>query len=181
MSVENDWELSQPESSTPDDFPRAHLGAVAGAQAKILAVKVGDKYVQSMSESEAFARYSTCFDLVNQLQTYCNRKLTENAGWTPGELLRKLRIGIARRLDWGCTPAEQKWILKQLCIRMNWRGLSNEATAQEFTSLCTSLTFKNQKDIDNLLGLKYDSDGKLAPLEKTVETVVDQVRKRLGT
>jgi hypothetical protein len=181
MSVENDWELSQPESSTPDDFPRAHLGAVAGAQAKILAVKVGDKYVQSMSESEAFARYSTCFDLVNQLQTYCNRKLTEHTVWTPEGLMRKLSIGIARRLDWGCTSAEQQWILKQLFIRMKWQDLSNKTTAQPSTSLCSSLTFKNQKDIDRLLGLKYDSDGKLAPLEKTVETVVDQVRKRLGT
>lgn len=171
---------SQPELLTPEDFPRNQGGAVPGAQPKLLALKVDGEYVQSISESELYARYDTCFDLVNQLQTYCNRKLNERPEWTPEILLRRLRIGVARRGDWGCSVDEQRWIVKQLCHRMNWPESASESDSGEFKSLYPELTITDQQLIDKLLGLKYTSEGELAPPEAVPETLVDQVRKKLG-
>lgn len=170
-----------PEATTPTDFPHGVFGAVGGAQTKVLALKVGDEYTGAESVSARYARYDICFDLVNQLQTYCYRKLDEHPDWTPQILLRKLSVGIARRVDWGCNGDEQQWILKQLCHRMKWPESTDEREPREFKSLCATLIVKDPKYIESLLGLKFDSEGKLERPKKTVDTVVDEVRKRLGT
>lgn len=181
MSAPNSPLFLTPDSVVPADFPRAGVGAVPGFQSKVLAVKSGDTYAQGMSESEAHARYQICFDLVNQLQAYCHRKLLEHPDWTPRILLSKLRIGVVRRYDWGCSPAELQWMLTQLCIRMNWAELADENVTIEFKSICPEVTISDQKLIDKLLGHKYGPDGSRLPPERSPETIVDQVRRRLGS
>lgn len=166
-------------ASTPMDFPCDDSGSVTGSQPKFSARLENGKYVSGPNKRELYARYEKCFDLVNQLQDYCGRKLAEHPAWTTDELLRKLSVGVSRRSDWDCTPGERRWLLEQLCVRMHWVAPANLWDAVKHKSMCTVLTFMDQKSIDRLLGLKYTEDGKLAPPETVVETMVDQVRKRL--
>ena len=97
----------KPESTTPSDFPRDYgQGAIGGAQPKLLVRKIGDTFVQGLTEEERYARYDACFDMVKQLAAYCHRKLLERPEWSPKELLEKVRTSVEARADWDFSPGE---------------------------------------------------------------------------
>jgi hypothetical protein len=109
------------ERTTPADFPRDQaLGAVSGVQPKLLIRKVGDTYIHGLTPEELYARYDTCFDLVNQLEDYCRRKLNERPEWSALELFEKVRASVSTRHDWGLSAGEEGWVMFKLCLRMRW-------------------------------------------------------------
>lgn len=109
------------EANTPADFPRDYaLGAVSGAQPKLLIRKVGDAYIQGLTDGELYARYDMCFDLVNQLADYCRRKLSKRPEWSGLELFEKVQASVRKRSDWDLSPGEVRWVMSQLCLRMGW-------------------------------------------------------------
>jgi hypothetical protein len=112
---------TQASPTTPPDFPRDYgLGAVTGVQAKLLVRKVGDAFVQGLTAEELYDRYDNCFDLVNQLEAYCRRKLQEKPEWVPGELFEKVRASVTSRTDWDFSAGEVNWMMLQLSARMGW-------------------------------------------------------------
>ena len=112
---------SQPDPTTPSDFPRDQaVGSVSGVQAKLLVRKEGYTYAQGLTAAELYARYDNCFDFVNQLEGYCRRKLQEKPEWVPGELLEKVRASVTSRTDWDVSAGEVNWMMLQLSARMGW-------------------------------------------------------------
>jgi hypothetical protein len=112
---------AKPESTTPSDFPRDNgLGSVSGVQPKMLVRKSGLTYVQGLTEEERYARYDTCFDLVTQLEAYCQRKLLERPNWPAEKLLQKVRVAVEAKVDWDFSSGEVNWMMRKLCLRMNW-------------------------------------------------------------
>jgi hypothetical protein len=112
------------EATIPPDFPRDQaLGAVSGVQPKLLVRKVGDTYIHRQTAEELYARYDTCFDLVNQLADYCSRKLNEQSEWSALELFEKVQASVRARHDWDLSEGELRWLMGQLCLRMKWPPL----------------------------------------------------------
>lgn len=108
-----------PDPLTPEDFPRDYgMGAVSGAQSKLLARKVGEVYVSGLTEDERYARYDNCFDLVNQLEDYCSRKMRERPDLSTAELLKKVRAAVVSRPEWDLSAGEIDWMLDKLRLRM---------------------------------------------------------------
>jgi hypothetical protein len=116
---------AKPESTTPADFPRDYgLSSVSGVQPKLAVRKIGDGYVSGLTGEELYVRYDVCFDLVNQLEVYCNRKLKEHPDWSGAELCDKVSVSLAARTDWDFSKGEIRWMLTQLCSRMEWQPLA---------------------------------------------------------
>lgn len=110
----------QLDKTIPQDFPRDYgLGAVSGAQPKLVVRKIGDAYVQGLSDEERYARYDNCVDMVNQLERYCQRKLRERADWTIAELLEKVRVTVRGKVEWDFSAGEVEWMMSKLSQRMN--------------------------------------------------------------
>jgi hypothetical protein len=110
----------QAEKATPADFPRDYaLGAVSGAQPKLLVRKAATGFVSGLTADELYARYEACYDLVNQLAVYCSRKLDERPEWTASELLEKVQASLRARADWDFSESEVRWMMEQLWLRMN--------------------------------------------------------------
>lgn len=108
------------EKNTPADFPRDHtLGAVSGVQPKLLVRKVGEVFVHGPTAEEVYARYDMCFDLVNQLTDYCNRKSKERPDWSATELLEKVQTALRTRSDWDLSEGEVGWVMDQLNLRLS--------------------------------------------------------------
>lgn len=98
----------------PADFPRELLpGGVPGAQPKLLARKVGDKYLAWMTNEEWEERYEICSDLAQQLISYCKRKQTEKPEWSVEDILRKTSQGI-RSKNWDLSEAEMIWMMERI-------------------------------------------------------------------
>ena len=109
-------------SNVPADFPRdTLLGAVPGAQAKLLARKVGDNYVVGLTQEELQERYIVCEDLVQQLVPYCSRKQREYATWTEAEILSKVAKALQAK-KWGQSPAEISWIIGRVACTLGWQA-----------------------------------------------------------
>lgn len=113
----------------PTDFPRApFFGALPGAQAKLLARKIGDRYVVGLTEDELKERYMGCEDLVQQLMPYCQRKRDENPAWSTAEILRKVARAVHSKA-WGQSPDEIDWIVEKVASGLGWPspGAGNSA------------------------------------------------------
>lgn len=65
-------------------------------------------------------RYDMCFDLVNQLEDYCCRKLNERPDWSTLELFEKVQASVRTRHDWDLSAGEVRWVMRQPCLRFNW-------------------------------------------------------------
>jgi hypothetical protein len=181
MTASSSQPPPQHQPTTPIDFPYDGFGAVAGTQTKVPVHKAGEVYTSAASESARYVRYDICFDLVNQLEAYCLRKLAQHPDWTLDEFQRKLRAGVCRRYDWNCSTEELRWILKQLCARRGWEETPEFLAPLEFVSLCPEYEVTDPRIIDRLLGHKYTEAGDLIPPEPAPETVVDQVKKMLAS
>jgi hypothetical protein len=104
--------------SIPADFPRhGPLGAVAGAQLKLLARKIDGKFVAGLKEEELYARYDNCADLVKQLTAYTQRKLASMPGTSIDELLHRVRRGVANK-GWDVSSAEMDWIFRKVADQL---------------------------------------------------------------
>lgn len=100
----------------PADFPRdAGLGAVPGAQPKLLVRQEAGRYVTGPSESEHRARYEMCEDLACQLAQYTLRKGASHPEWSRDELQAKVAAGLrAKAVGWGLSLAETDWVLTRV-------------------------------------------------------------------
>lgn len=99
----------------PDDFPCGpNVGAVPGAQPKLLLRKIGDAYISGWTDQERAERYQVCSDLVAQLVPYARRKLKTNPTWDVSDFSRDLAAGI-RAKPWGLTEVEIDWVVQRTC------------------------------------------------------------------
>lgn len=111
----------------PDDFPRArHPASVSGFQLKVPVRLVDGKFVDGWTDSELFARFDACSDLVEQLTAYCHRKLAELPGETLANLMPRVRRGILNK-GWDLTEAELDWIMARVATNMSNPAGDNRA------------------------------------------------------
>jgi len=105
-------------SKIPDDFPRqGSLGAVSGAQVKLLARKIDGSFLAGPTEAELYARFDNCADLVVQLTQYVRRKLASMPGTTVDELLPRVRRGVENK-GWDVSKEETDWILRKVADQL---------------------------------------------------------------
>ncbi len=106
----------------PPDFPRdGPTASVSGYQPKLAIRWVDGKYVEGLTDKELYARYDACADLVDQLTSYCHRKLAEQPGTSLKTLLPKIRRGVANK-GWDLSVAELDWIMTHVVDRMSASG-----------------------------------------------------------
>ncbi|RCW69197.1 hypothetical protein DES41_10668 [Pseudorhodoferax soli] len=108
-----------PGGDVPPDFPRGELGAVAGAQPKLLLRRTEAGVLSSeLSENELAARFAFCDDLCGQLVAYCERKAGENPLREQSDVVR--RVARSKQLNDFCSRAEAQWILKRMVAQLGW-------------------------------------------------------------
>lgn len=103
------------EPEVPEDFPRDYLGAVSGAQPKLLVIKdAAGRYVSAAPDREK--RWRHCQDLCEQLVDYVNKKLP--AGESLPSYATKVGAAVGSKLEklkiW---PEEATWIRGELVKR----------------------------------------------------------------
>lgn len=101
------------------DFPTEILGAVGGAQPKLLLRRNADGTYGSprRSPEEVMHRFALADDIAHQLVTYFLRKKREYPEWTDEKNLERIRLALinkARDGSWAFTDAEQAWIMDRL-------------------------------------------------------------------
>jgi hypothetical protein len=121
MSTNNDKKVAD----IPANFPRdATLGAVSGAQPKVLIRKIGLNYFGGLTNDELRLRFDVCSDLVEQLIPYAERKQSEQPSCTTAVILRRIGRGIEAK-KWGQSHNEIDWIVQTLAERLGWPVLSD--------------------------------------------------------
>lgn len=101
-------------NSVPDSFPREPcLGAVPGAQPKVLVRKAGDIFVAGQTESERRERYEICLDLVQQLLPYCQRKRVEKPACSIEDIVDNTHHAITEK-NWDFSGAEIQWVMARV-------------------------------------------------------------------
>ena len=105
----------------PPDFPRpVHLGAVPGAQPKLLMTKYqGRFYVPGCTPPELLERWNSCEDLAQQLSV---KALESSAGkrshMTEVEILDQY---LPRLIATGWTSEpEARWVIRRTAELLNW-------------------------------------------------------------
>jgi hypothetical protein len=105
-----------------EDFPRqGPLGAVSGAQAKLLARKINGRFLAGPTHEELYARYDNCADLVVQLTAYVRRKLDAMPGTTVDSFLPRVRQGVANK-GWDVSSEEMDWIFRKVGDKLEKEG-----------------------------------------------------------
>lgn len=108
------------DEDVPADFPRPCSGAVPGAALKFLAEKHDGRYVVGVTEEELRQRYSGCLELLSDLLAYCARKRNEQPDLSNPDLYARVERGLMASTELGTTPAENRWVLRQLCLKLGW-------------------------------------------------------------
>ena len=107
-------------NSIPDSFPREPcLGAVPGAQSKVLVRTEGDIYVTGQTETERLERYEICLDRVQQLLPYCQRKQVEKPAWSIEDIVYKTHHP-RRGKNWDFSGAEIEWVMERVAQGLQW-------------------------------------------------------------
>lgn len=102
----------------PSDFPRAtEPGAVSGHQGKLAVRMVEGRFVEGLTDEEHMERFRACQDLVEQLESYCKRKLHENNALDIPSLLPRVRQGVIHK-DWDLSLQELDWIMRRVSDRL---------------------------------------------------------------
>ena len=106
-------------ATPPEDFPRRTMqSGLDGAVRKFSARRLEDgSFSALVPDEEHQEAYENAEDLATQLVGYALRKELENPGWTREFNLRRIRDGIAAKVqsrEWDFTPAEQTWIMTRL-------------------------------------------------------------------
>lgn len=102
----------------PEGFPTGGAPfALAGVVPKLNLVEVDGKYyLAGATPEEVVEAYAQCRELIPKLVAYCERK-TEELDRPMDEILIRTYKGVLLR-DW-CTPAQCKWIMRQVAINLN--------------------------------------------------------------
>lgn len=107
----------------PAHFPRpVYLGAVGGAQDKLLLVKyagTGKFYLPGCTPPEIHARWTACEDLARQLQARClASKAGKRAYMSEVDILDQY---LERLLNTGWhTDAEIRWVTRRAAGNLGW-------------------------------------------------------------
>lgn len=108
----------------PESFPRSKpVGAVSGAQAKLLVRQVDGQYIAGWTDEELRARHDYCEDLVQQLVLYCQRKERENPSWSREFNLERMASGVAKKAssgEWDITSEEMAWMMERIKQLLGW-------------------------------------------------------------
>lgn len=101
------------------DFPTEILGAIGGAQEKVLLCRGEDGKYQNPARSaeELQHRFEVADDIVDQLVAYFHRKKSEFPEWTDEKNLERIRLALIQKAEqgkWAFTMAEQAWIMDRL-------------------------------------------------------------------
>lgn len=109
------------EFDVPTDFPRPkHLGAVAGAQPKILVTQFqGRFYSPGCTPPELYERWQHCMSLVEQFVAACiETKAGKRRDMAEVEILDQyLTRLIATR--W-CSEVESRWVIRETAKLLGW-------------------------------------------------------------
>lgn len=109
------------EFDVPADFPRpAHLGAVPGAQDKILATQYeGRFYTPGCTPPELYANWQYCMSLVEQFVRACvETKSGKRRDMLEVDILNQyLARLIATR--W-CSEQESRWVICEAAKLLGW-------------------------------------------------------------
>lgn len=105
----------------PDDFPRPkHLGAVAGAQPKILATQYeGRFYSPGCTPPELHASWQHCISLVEQFVPACiETKAGKRRGMPEVDILDQY---LTRLIEtrW-CSEEESYWVICETARLLGW-------------------------------------------------------------
>jgi hypothetical protein len=108
-------------AQVPPDFPRPmHLGAVSGAQPKLLMTRYNGRfYIPGCTPPELYERWDICEDLARQLaQKSLESKAGKRAHMTEAEILDQyLPRLIATK--WA-SEAEARWIIRRSAEMLSW-------------------------------------------------------------
>lgn len=106
------------------NFPRALLlGAVSGAQPKLLVRGIDGEYVTGLTDDELLSRHDYYEDLVQQLVAYSLRKSKANPDWTHEFNLARTTKALAengRTGKWDVTIDEQAWMMARIIKLLGW-------------------------------------------------------------
>jgi len=108
-------------AKVPADFPRAvHLGALPGAQPKLLMVKYRGRYYSlGCTPPELWERWDYCEDLAQQ---FCRKSLDNKAGkrahMTETEILDQYLERLLKT-GWG-SDAEMRWVIRRAAMLAHW-------------------------------------------------------------
>lgn len=110
--------MTTPKTLHPD-FPTEILGAIGGAQEKVLLCRGEDGKYQSPQRSaeEVQHRFEQAGEVVGWLVEYFHRKKSEFPEWTDEKNLERIRLALIQKAEqgkWAFTPAEQAWIMDRL-------------------------------------------------------------------
>lgn len=108
-------------AQVPPDFPRpVNLGAVPGAQPKLLMTKYGGRfYVPGCTPPEIYERWDVCEDLAKQLSAKSlESKAGKRAGMSELEILDQyLPRLIATKWT---SEAEARWVIRRVAAMLGW-------------------------------------------------------------
>jgi len=97
----------------PADFPQEFLGAVTGAQPKLLVGKNDRGEYLSESAAQRAERWAICADLCEQLGEYVNKKW--NGEGPRDAFAEKVAHALdLKRATWGLSLAEAGWVKARL-------------------------------------------------------------------
>ena len=101
-------------ATVPDSFPRpSALGSVTGVHPKVLATKVGERYITGPTDREIEERHFICADLADQLHAYGQRKLQETPSRSLPSLLDAIKLSVKSK-GWGFSDPEIDWIMGEV-------------------------------------------------------------------
>lgn len=125
MNIENTDSLVDDEDAEfgqiPADFPRPlHLGAVPGAQPKLLMVKYKERfYMPGCSPPELYESWRVCEDLATQL---VEKSLASKAGkrshMSEIDILNQYLIRLIHT-RWTTVP-EARWVIRRTAELLSW-------------------------------------------------------------
>lgn len=122
VSIENMNEIPESElNKVPDDFPRPmHMGAVGGAQPKLLAVSYKGKFYEpGATPPDLYKRWSICANIVEQLAAKSlQSKLGKRSHMSEAEILEQY-FNRLLATKW-TSEVEARWIMRKVALTLNW-------------------------------------------------------------
>jgi hypothetical protein len=116
-----DGEMKMTNFQVPDDFPHPkHLGAVPGAQPKLLAVEYeGRYYSPGCTPPELFARWQHCLQYVPQFVTSCiETKKGKRSHISEVEILDQYLVRLIEA-KW-VSDDEAGWVIRATAKQLGW-------------------------------------------------------------
>lgn len=114
-------EMKMTNFQVPDDFPRPkHLGAVPGAQPKLLAVEYEGKYYSlGCTPPELHERWQNCSRLVPQFVTSCiETKKGKRAHMPETDILAQYLVRLIET-NW-ISADEARWVIRETAEQLGW-------------------------------------------------------------